>query len=121
MRTPQEIDVWYVLPAIRKELAVSMLSKGLKQKDIAKKLGMTEAAVSQYVKNKRAHTVRFPKEIMADIDRAAESMIHAEPCHRFEIQAVLNKIMISGFLCEMHRKYDRDVPACCNVCLNSPR
>ena len=47
---PQEIEVWYIIPAVRRELAKSMVKIGLKQKQIAVTLGITEAAVSQYLK-----------------------------------------------------------------------
>ena len=116
MQTPQEIDVWYVLPSLRREIALALIKRGLKQREIAKKLGVTEAAVSQYMKNKRAKCICIPKEIKGAIGKAAENMIKAQDCHRYEIQDLLNRIRKSGFLCEVHRRYDR-VPKCCNVCL----
>ena len=54
LKHPQEIEVWYVLPAIRKELVVTLKEKNLTQKKIAEFLNITEAAVSQYIKQKRA-------------------------------------------------------------------
>jgi uncharacterized protein len=119
MRTPQEIDVWYILPAVRREIALALVKKGLKQKDIAKKLGMTEAAVSQYIKNKRAKAIELPAEIRKDIRKAAENLVNEQDCHRYEVQTILNTIKMSGFLCKIHRKYDK-VPVCCNVCLQNP-
>jgi len=51
---PCERIHWTLLPSIRKELAkIYVLEMGMKQKAAAKKLGLTEAAVSQYMKNKR--------------------------------------------------------------------
>ena len=32
MDTPQEIEVWYVLPALRREIAIALKKQGLKQK-----------------------------------------------------------------------------------------
>lgn len=117
MHTPQEIDVWYILPAIRREIALALVKKGLKQREIARKLGMTEAAVSQYLKNKRAKSVELPIGIRKDIRKAADNLAKGDDCHRYEVQALLNTIRASGFLCKVHRKYDQ-VPACCNVCLH---
>ena len=46
--------VWYLLPLIRKEFAKSLIKDhGLTQRKAAEKLGITEAAVSQYVSKKR--------------------------------------------------------------------
>lgn len=116
MQTPQEIDVWYVLPAVRRELALRLMEKGLKQREIARKLGVTEAAVSQYISKKRAGSIKIPKGIMVAIKKAADNIIHDRDCHRYELQALLEKTRKSGFLCEVHRMHDT-VPKCCNVCL----
>jgi len=118
MHTPQEIDVWYILPAVRREIALALAKKGLKQREIAKKLGMTEAAVSHYVKNKRAKSIELPAGIRRDIRKAALNLANEQDCHRYEIQTILQTIKLSGFLCKVHRKYD-NVPACCNVCLQN--
>jgi predicted transcriptional regulator len=49
MKVPCEIVVWYVLPVVRREIAKSLVSDfGLNQRTAAGKLGITEAAVSQY-------------------------------------------------------------------------
>jgi len=48
-----EETVWYLLPLIRKEFAKSLIKDhGLTQRKAAEKLGITEAAVSQYVSKK---------------------------------------------------------------------
>jgi hypothetical protein len=45
---PQEIEVWYIIPAIRKELAKRLVQHHeVAQKDVAELLGVTEAAISQ--------------------------------------------------------------------------
>ena len=53
MKMPYEIIVWYLLPALRKQLVIELKSSGMPQKTIAKKLHITEAAISQYLHNKR--------------------------------------------------------------------
>ena len=52
---PQEIEVRYILPALRKELAIE-LSKDMKQKEVANILNITQSALSQYHKEKRGKT-----------------------------------------------------------------
>jgi uncharacterized protein len=52
---PQEIEVWYVIPAVRRELARILTSKhGLSYEKTGNVLGISKAAISQYQKNKRA-------------------------------------------------------------------
>lgn len=54
MKIPCEIVVWYLLPTIRKEVARELVSvHGFTQSKVAKVFGVTDAAVSQYLKNKR--------------------------------------------------------------------
>ena len=60
---PQEIEAWFVLPAIRKELAMAMKQENLEQKKIAKLLGVTEAAVSHYIKNKRGCDLKIDSKL----------------------------------------------------------
>jgi predicted transcriptional regulator len=53
-KPPCEKIVWNLLPAIRRELAISLIKDHkLSQKEVAKKLGLTEAAVSRYISGKR--------------------------------------------------------------------
>ena len=75
METPQEIEVWYILPAIRKELALAMKLNGIKQVEIAKLLGVTKSAVTQYVNNKRANYVSFNSKIKNQINNSI-NLIH---------------------------------------------
>jgi predicted transcriptional regulator len=45
--------IWYVLPKIRAGLAKELGRLGLNQQEIADELGLSQAAVSQYVTGKR--------------------------------------------------------------------
>ena len=62
-----EIIVQYVLPAIRAEMAVRMRDEGISQAQIARILGVTPAAVNQYVKSKRG-TAGQDAEVLEVID-----------------------------------------------------
>jgi predicted transcriptional regulator len=54
MKIPCELIVWYVLPSIRRELAKELVEKhNLKQAEVARRFGVTDAAISQYLKAKR--------------------------------------------------------------------
>ena len=54
MKIPCEIVVWYMLPTIRKGVAKELVEvHGLTQSKVARIFGVTDAAVSQYLRNKR--------------------------------------------------------------------
>ncbi len=72
---PQEIEVFYILPALRRELTLAMKELGYSQKKTAKLLGVTEPAVSQYLSKKRAMNVEFSDKIKHRIKESAK-VIH---------------------------------------------
>jgi predicted transcriptional regulator len=75
MRPPCEIMVQKVLPAIRVEIArLLMQEHGLQQQDIAKRLGVSKAAVSQYVSAKRGADTDFFDNAKEEIKDFAESV-----------------------------------------------
>lgn len=115
MQTPQEIEVKYVLPVLRRELAKQMIKLGLSQKESAKKLGITEAAVSQYLKKKRGtEGIRLP---MAELAKSAKKMIAGKVNTAVEEINRLCKVMRkSRALCCVHRKYGKPAKEC-KICL----
>lgn len=111
---PQEVEVFYLLPAIRRELAISLKEAGHGQKQIAAMLGVTDAAISQYVSGKRGAEALSPtfnkliKQAAADVKdgRSAYAVT----------QQLMQQASDSGLLCEMHMRLDPSVPQKCNVC-----
>ena len=83
MKIPCELVVWYVLPTIRREVARELVkTHGMTQAQVAKKFGVTDAAISQYLKKKRGENQLiedspqyeiFLDEIKAAADRIAEN------------------------------------------------
>lgn len=81
MKIPCELVVWYVLPTIRREVARELVkSHGLSQAEVARRFGVTDAAISQYLKRKRGENPlieespqydKFEAEIKAAADRIA--------------------------------------------------
>jgi len=54
MKTPCEIVVWYVLPTIRREIAKELVETyHMKQAEVGRIFGVTDAAISQYLNKKR--------------------------------------------------------------------
>ena len=72
---PQEIEVWYVIPAIRRELA-RLLTKeyGLSYDKAGNALGISKAAISQYQKNKRASKVKLHERTLKEIEKSAKKI-----------------------------------------------
>ena len=76
MKIPCEIIVWYILPGIRRELAMSMIDDHhLPQTKVASLLGVTEAAVSQYRSAKRGNIGINDEVINNEIKRSAQLII----------------------------------------------
>jgi len=111
---PQEVEVRFILPSIRKELSIEMQKQGLKQNQIAKYLNITPAAVSQYLKQKRG-TVNFSKPLQSKIKKSATHIKNNPKDLQKIIYNLTNEIKNSGFICEIHKKYDK-VPVQCDIC-----
>jgi len=74
--TPCEYILWNGLPVIRKEIAVSMIDDyGLSQKETAEKLGISPAAVCQYLSGKRGKMNIVDEELCKQINISAERII----------------------------------------------
>lgn len=70
---PCEIIGWQVLPAVRREIAKYMIDeKKMTRKEVAKKLGITEAAICQYLKAKRGGSHKFNGHDLKKIKEMAE-------------------------------------------------
>lgn len=111
---PQEIEVFYVLPAIRRELALCLKDQGKSQKDIAQLLGVTGAAVSQYMTSKRASAMRFNETLKHAFEHSAKQ-ITCESSMVRETQKLLKLARDERMICKMHAELGR-TPKNCNVC-----
>ncbi|MDP2947194.1 MAG: transcriptional regulator [Nanoarchaeota archaeon] len=118
MKQLQEIEVWYILPAIRRDLAKELMNLGLKQKEVANILDITEPAVSQYFKAKRAKDVKFDNNIKKKIKETAKK-IYQNPSSLFkEIQDICNLIRKNKLICDVHKRYDK-LEKNCSICFKS--
>ncbi|HLC32675.1 MAG TPA: helix-turn-helix domain-containing protein [Candidatus Nanoarchaeia archaeon] len=111
---PQEIEVFYVLPTLRKELAVCMKNEGKSQKEIAQLLGVTQAAVSQYMSAKRASLLDLGGKMKVAVESAAKN-VHDESSMIRETQKLLQLARDEKVVCKLHTNFG-DVPKGCNVC-----
>ncbi|HZX19763.1 MAG TPA: hypothetical protein VFF13_01995 [archaeon] len=73
---PCEIISWQVLPAVRREIAEYLVNeKKITRKVTAAKLGLTEAAVCQYLKGKRGGIHKFNEHDLIKIREMGDMMI----------------------------------------------
>ncbi len=113
---PQEIEAFYLLPAIRRELVIGLLKAGLSQRQIAEKLGITEAAVSQYMKGKRAAgKIRFDGKVEEEIKKAVDRILKNSDVME-ELHCICNVCKEEMVLCRIHRAEGK-VPENCKLCL----
>ena len=112
---PQEIEVFYILPAIRRDFSKIMIKKGFTQREISKKLNITEAAVSQYISKKRASEVKFNDTIKKEINRSVDRFLNKGDLIE-EMQFVCNKVKSNLILCKIHQ-CKNNIPKNCRACL----
>lgn len=78
MKPPCEIVVWYVIPAIRSELAKELLNLGMKQKDVSELMDITQPAVSQYITDKRGSGIKLDDNVREMIHEFARQLSEGE-------------------------------------------
>ena len=67
-QTPCEQMLWNRLPAIRRELAIALISThGLSQREAAELLGVTPAAICQYLSKKRGQSSVITEAIRDEV------------------------------------------------------
>ena len=86
---PCEKAVWYNLPQIRADIAAGLVKTGMTQSQAAKKLGVTPAAVSQYLNKKRGQQAVKSKSYLAEISIAVEKI--REGASVQELQSIVCK------------------------------
>ena len=114
---PQEIEVWFIIPALRRELAKSMIKDyHCTQKQVSQKMGLTEAAVSQYLHSKRGSEVMFSNAILEEVKKTAKKIVE-EPNYLISEMMKLTKMAdIKQVMCDLHKKQDISLPSECNCC-----
>ena len=114
---PQELEVWYLIPALRRELAKIFIKEyGLKQKKVAECLGITEAAISQYLNSKRGKEIKFSDKAMKDIKASAKEIMENKKDIIDKVYELCVSMRKSKALCEFHRLRDRKIPKNCDIC-----
>ena len=113
---PQEIEVWYIIPAIRKELARVLTRKyDLSYEKAGAILGVSKAAVSQYLSNKRANKVKLSVEMKKEVAKSAKILAERPKLALGEMQRLLKYMKDSKCSCEVCKKFNKDVLTYCGA------
>jgi len=111
MKTPCEVVVKYVLPEVRALVAKVLGTKyNLTQQEIAQKLGITQAAVSYYLSNKRAkklEEVQKIPEVVDLVDEYIKQIMNGEindSTTFVQFCQLCKTIKSKGLLCEISKK-----------------
>ncbi len=111
---PQEIEVWYVIPAIRKELAKLLVKKHeMSYEKAGELIGVTKAAVSQYISNKRANKLKLTEGIKKEVEKSADIIVKDNKKSVLEIQRLL-RIIREKCSCEICRKFNPSIISSCD-------
>lgn len=112
---PQEVEVWYIIPKIRKDLSVLFVKKyELSYEKVGAILGISKAAVCQYLSNKRANKITLSNEIKKEIEKSAKLIMDKKSNGVMEIERILGRMRATKSSCDVCKKYNKEVLAYCN-------
>lgn len=119
MKTPCEIVVWYVLPTIRREMAKEMVDTyHMKQADVGRIFGVTDAAISQYLKKKRGgnevieNSIYYPG-LVAEIKKSVKAILDDASDMSREMCRVCFYVKNVGLLSEVYSQLiGEEAPKC---------
>ena len=99
-KVPCEVITWYILPVIRRELATKLVKQhGITQKKTAELLGLTDAAISQYVSKKRGK-IDIGDTGAEEFDKSAQRILDGQPVNK-EICRLCKFLISVGILEEI--------------------
>jgi predicted transcriptional regulator len=118
MLLPSEIESKLLIPAVRSILSKELvIEKGLKEEEVARMLGITQAAVSNYLRGTRGDNELISKlmslsEIMSMIkeigdDLSTNRAYTAKTLSKFI--ALCNYMRYSLIICDAHHSIERNI------------
>lgn len=120
MRPFCEVVVKEILPAVRSILAKELKDSGMKQEEIAKALGITQASVSHYLKQARGKNVKMLEEnprLKKSLKETAERVKNkkASPTTEF---CVICRGVRKEVICKFHKDSTPGLKAC-DICFTT--
>lgn len=122
MQLPSEIEAKYVLPALRAMIAKKLiLERGYTQEKAAEAVGVTQAAISNYLRGVRGFKVEWENNplVMKYVDEVVDMI--ANNADRKEVTKRLNAMLIDlrkkGVLCKLHKDVEPMINLSeCTIC-----
>ncbi len=114
---PQEFDTWYVLPAIRKKLALKLLEMGMTQKAVAETLQTSAATITHYKKDKRVKEDVLGAEVDPLITEAAGRIKKDSHLLVPEVVRINAAVKEKGLFCKMYQDKVVHEATPCNSCV----
>jgi uncharacterized protein len=118
MLLPSEIEAKSLIPAVRAILAKKLIREYLlKEEDVAKDLGITQAAVSNYVRGTRGDTELISKlesvrEVMRMIDDIAKDLSTNKaytPSTLAKFVGLCNYMRYTLIICDVHHSIESNI------------
>jgi uncharacterized protein len=118
MLLPSEIEAKSLIPAVRAILAKKLIKEyALKEEDVAKVLGITQAAVSNYVRGTRGDTELISKlesvrEVMRMIDDIAKDLSTNKaytPSTLAKFVGLCNYMRYTLIICDVHHSIESNI------------
>ncbi|HKH85429.1 MAG TPA: transcriptional regulator [Nitrososphaera sp.] len=118
MLLPSEIEAKSLIPAVRAILAKKLIKEySLKEEDVAKDLGITQAAVSNYVRGTRGDTELISKlesvrEITRMIDDIAKDLSTNKaytPSTLAKFVGLCNYMRYTLIICDVHHSIESNI------------
>lgn len=118
MLLPSEIEAKSLIPAVRAILAKKLIREySLKEEDVAKDLGITQAAVSNYVRGTRGDTELISKlesvrEVMRMIDDIANDLSTNKaytPSTLAKFVGLCNYMRYTLIICDVHHSIESNI------------
>jgi len=127
MMIPCEIAVKSVIPAIRACVAKELTQTyKMRQNDVANRLGITQTAISKYVRDVRGHVIRIDRTdeirnmINEIVSQAATDKISG-PQLTLRFCEVCKMVRRNGIMCELCKRSDPALDIdLCKVCMSGP-
>jgi uncharacterized protein len=99
---PQEIEAKYIIPALRRDLSKCFVeSYGISYDKVGKILGITKAAVSQYLSGKRASKIKLHEKVKLELVKGCDKIIKGNSDSYKEITRILKVIKNEKLHCEV--------------------
>tara|TARA_B100000029_G_scaffold226988_1_gene224794 strand:- start:4486 stop:4902 length:417 start_codon:yes stop_codon:yes gene_type:complete len=128
MLLPAEIESKTLIPALRAILAKTLAEKhGIREDQISKMLGVTQAAVSNYIRGTRGDPELIKKllteeqvaEMISEISNDLASDRAYSPSSLSKFIGLCNYIKSSLLICDIHHNLEADIDeAVCKECEN---